>query len=51
MNVRALILLLLVLAIFFGFPMWGFHHYGWGPSGGIGAIVVLLIVLALLGII
>jgi Protein of unknown function (DUF3309) len=47
------IVLIVVLLLFGGLGAPGIgpwnHGYGWGPSGGVGLIVVILIVLLLLG--
>ena len=43
-----LIILLLVLA-FGGLPKWGYHQYGYGPSGLLGVVLVVVVVLLLLG--
>lgn len=43
-----LIIVLLVLA-FGGLPRWGYHRYGYGPSGGLGLVVVILVILLLMG--
>lgn len=43
-----LIVVLLVLAAG-GLPRWGYHRYGYGPSGLLGTIIVIVLVLALLG--
>jgi hypothetical protein len=42
------LVLLIILIVFLlgGLPNWGYHSYGWGPSGIVG--VVLLVVLVLL---
>lgn len=39
-----ILILVLVLVVAFGAPTWGYHQYGWYPSGGIGAVVVVLII-------
>lgn len=49
MSRTAIIILVLVLLLVFGAPTWGYHNYGWYPSGGIGLIVLVLIVLLVLG--
>lgn len=46
-----IVLILLVLLLVGGLPAWGYHSYGWGPSGGIGVVLVVLLVLLLLGVI
>ena len=48
--VMSLILLILVLLIVFGgLPNWGYHNYGYGPSGIGGIILIILIILLLTG--
>lgn len=47
---QLLVLLLLVLLLVGGLPTWQYSaNWGYGPSGVIFVIVVVLIVLALLG--
>jgi uncharacterized protein DUF3309 len=50
MSTGAIILLILILLLVFGLPTWPYSR-GWGyyPSGGIGLLVVILIILLLLG--
>jgi hypothetical protein len=51
MNLLWLIVIVLVILALVGAPGIGpWHHsYGWGPSGGVGLIVIILIVLLLMG--
>ena len=45
-----ILLVILVLALIGGLPTWNHSRsWGYGPSGGLGLIVVILIVLLLLG--
>jgi Protein of unknown function (DUF3309) len=45
-----LLLLIVVLALLFGgLPHWGYHSYGYGPSGVVGVLGVVLVVLLLTG--
>jgi len=51
MNLLWLIVVVLVILALVGAPgisPWG-HSYGWAPSGGIGLIVLILIILLLAG--
>ena len=50
MSTGALILLILILLLIFGLPTWPYSR-GWGyyPSGGIGLVVLILVILLLLG--
>ena len=47
--------LLWVLVILFlfgaigGAPAWGYHLYGWGPSGGSGLLLLILVLFLLFG--
>ena len=44
-----LLLLVLLLIVFGGLPNFGFHQYGYGPSGIGGVLLIVLIVLLLTG--
>jgi len=46
--VLILIVVLLVLALG-GLPNWGYHDYGYGPSGLLGLVLIVLLVLFLFG--
>ena len=50
MTVGTILLILLILMLVGAFPAWP-HSRNWGyyPSGGLGLVVVLLLVLVLLG--
>lgn len=50
MSVGTILLIILVLALIGVIPTWSHSRsWGYGPSGGIGLIVVILIVLLLMG--
>ncbi len=50
MSTGAIILIILVLLLIFGLPTWPYSRgWGWYPSGGLGLLVVILIILVLLG--
>ena len=46
-------LILLILVVFLligGLPHWGYsRNWGYGPSGGLGLVVLILLVLVLMG--
>jgi hypothetical protein len=50
MSVGTILLILLILMLVGAFPTWP-HSKSWGyyPSGGLGLLVVILLVLVLLG--
>lgn len=50
MSITHLLLLVLVLLVVFSAPTWN-HSRSWGyaPSGGLGLVLVILLVLFLLG--
>jgi len=50
MTLGTILLILLVLALIGVIPAWPHSRsWGYGPSGGIGLIVIILIVLLLMG--
>ena len=52
MSIGTILLVLLILMLIGAFPTWP-HSRSWGyyPSGGLGVLLVILIVLLLMGII
>ena len=46
-----LLVIILVVIAFAGAPNVGFYHHsmGWGPSGIIGVVLIIVVVLLLLG--
>jgi hypothetical protein len=44
-----LLLVVLILLLFGGLPRWGYHSYGYAPSGIVGILVVVFLVLLLTG--
>ena len=50
MSIGTIILIILVLALLGALPTWRYSSgWGYGPSGGVGLIVVVLVVLLLMG--
>ena len=50
MNLGTLILIVLVLMLIGAFPAWPHSRsWGYGPSGGLGLIFVVVLVLLLMG--
>jgi len=47
--VGLLLLIILIVFLLGGLPTWGYHSYGYGPSGLVGVLVIVLIVLLLTG--
>jgi hypothetical protein len=43
------LLIILVLFLIGGLPSWGYHSYGYAPSGFIGVALIVLVVLLLTG--
>jgi len=43
------LIVILILALLGALPAWGWHSYGWAPSGGVGLVVVILIFLLAMG--
>ncbi len=44
-----IVLIVLLLLLFGGLPRWGYHSYGYAPSGIVGVILVVVLILFLLG--
>jgi hypothetical protein len=50
MSIGTILLIILVLALLGMVPVWPHSRsWGYGPSGGVGLIVVILVILVLLG--
>jgi flagellar basal body-associated protein FliL len=49
MNLGVILLIVLLVVLLGGLPNWGYHQYGWGPSGIVGILLVVLLVLLLMG--
>jgi hypothetical protein len=46
----SLLLLIVLLLLFFGgLPTWGYHSYGYAPSGLFGVLLLVIIILLLTG--
>jgi hypothetical protein len=44
-----LLIIIVLLLLFGGLPHWGYHSYGYGPSGLGAVLLIILIVLLLTG--
>jgi uncharacterized protein DUF3309 len=44
-----ILLIVLLLLLFGGLPRWGYHSYGYAPSGILGTILIIVLILFLLG--
>lgn len=49
MSVQVILIILLVLILVGGLPNWGYHSFGWGPSGIVGVLLVVILILFLMG--
>jgi hypothetical protein len=49
MNLVWLLILVLVILMLVGTPYTGLHPYGFWPSGSIGVVLLVLVILLLLG--
>lgn len=50
MSIGTILLIIVVLALVGMIPVWPHSRsWGYGPSGGVGLIVVILVILLLLG--
>jgi hypothetical protein len=43
------LLILLILLVVGGLPTWGYHGYGYGPSGVGGLLLIILLIMLLTG--
>jgi hypothetical protein len=49
-SLTTILIVLLVVALVGALPSWGYSRsWGYAPSGGIGLVVILVVVLILLG--
>jgi hypothetical protein len=44
-----LLLVVLLLILFGGLPNWGYHSYGYVPSGLSGVLIIVLLIMLLTG--
>jgi hypothetical protein len=50
MSLGTILIILLVLALIGALPTWGYSNsWGYAPGGGVGLLLVIVIILALLG--
>ena len=43
------LLIVLIMLLFGSLPNWGYHSYGYAPSGIVGALTIVALVLLLTG--
>jgi hypothetical protein len=50
MPLGTILLIVLILFLIGSLPTWGYsRNWGYGPTGGVGLIVIIIIVLLLMG--
>lgn len=50
MSISSIVLIVLILFLIGALPTWGHSRsWGYGPSGGIGLVLLILIILLLMG--
>jgi hypothetical protein len=49
LTMGLLLLIILIVFLLGGLPNWGYHSYGWGPSGIVGVVLLVVLVLLLTG--
>jgi Protein of unknown function (DUF3309) len=43
------LVIILIVVLLGGLPTWGYHSYGYGPTGIVGILLVVLVVFLLMG--
>lgn len=47
-----ILVVLLILILFGAFPAWGYsRNWGYGPAGGLGTVLLVIVLLMLLGVV
>ena len=49
MSIGMIALVVLLVFALGGLPKWGYHRYGYGPSGVLGTLLVIVLILVVLG--
>lgn len=50
MTIGTILLIILILFLIGSLPTWGYSRgWGYGPTGGLGLIVVIIVILLLMG--
>ncbi len=50
MSLGTILLVILILMLLAAFPRWGYsRNWGYGPSGGLGLVLLIVLILVLLG--
>ena len=50
MTIGTILVILLVLALVGAIPTWGYSSgWGYGPSGGVGLVLIIVLILVLTG--
>ena len=49
MSLGMILLIILIIMALGGLPAWGFHSRGYGPSGIVGVVLIIVVVLLLMG--
>lgn len=50
MSLGTILLIVLILALVGALPSWGHSkNWGYGPSGGLGLVLVIVVILVLMG--
>jgi uncharacterized protein DUF3309 len=49
LTMGLILLIILIVVLLGGLPRWGYHSYGWGPSGIVGVVLLVVLVLLLTG--
>ena len=50
MGLGTILLILLIVLLIAGLPRWGYsRNWGYGPTGGLGLVLIIVVILILMG--
>jgi len=49
MSIEMILVIVLLFLALGGLPRWGYHRYVYGPSGILGSVFIIVLIMVLLG--